>query len=211
MCPHAPSHKGGVPITAPVDQETEVSLDLVDVSPEPRASGHDYAILRAEDGFADEQDVLQPRVEDRSRGDEVYFAGHPFDIADTLLHTAVVSGPHAHGFYLDGSVNLGNSGGPIVDKDTGEVVGIITESRVYQSESLEEMIDLLTGVQQQLSRIQEVHDTTINRVDVEDLAMDSIQEIQDAIDILADNVSSGIGVGYSISHVLDGLEDLDLT
>jgi S1-C subfamily serine protease len=198
-----------VPITASVDQQTEVELELVDVSPEPRGGGHDYAVLQTTDGISPEREVLQPRNEDPSRGEEVYFAGHPFDTANTLLHTAIVSGPHNHGFYLDGSVNLGNSGGPIVDKDSGEVVGIVTESQVYQSQSLEEAINYLNTVQQQLLRIQEVHETTINRVSVEDLAMDSIQEMQKAIDILTDNVSSGIGVGYSIKPIVDDLSDLD--
>lgn len=199
----------GVPITAVVERGTEIELDLITISPEPRAGGHDYAILRADAGFSTEGDVLHPMADAPSRGDEVFFAGHPFDIADTLVHKAIVSGPHEHGFYLDGTVNLGNSGGPIVDKDTGDVVGIITKSRIYQSQSLEEVIDHLIGVQQQLSRIQEVHQTTINRVGVGDLAMDTIQEIQDALDILTDNVSSGIGVGYSIDYVLTDLEDTE--
>lgn len=199
-----------VPITGVIDPDTSVELDLEDLSPEPWADGSDYAILRAPEGFSVDSETLSPGPEEPVRGDRVYFTGHPFDISPTLLFSGHVSGPHPRGFYIDGSVNFRNSGGPVVDGDTGDVVGIVTESKMFQNEEIEEIIDHFYGVQQQLSRIRDVHDTTINGVGVESLAIDAIQEIQDAVDILTDNISSGIGVGYGIEYVLEGIEGLDI-
>lgn len=198
-----------VPVTATASSEYETELRLLEVSHEPQRGGHDYAILKAVEDFETTTEVLQPANDIPSRGETVWFAGHPYEIADPLVHNATVSGPHPRGFYLDGSVNLGNSGGPIVSPETTDVVGIVTKSEIYGNRSLEKIIDDLHGIQQRFAQIQEVHKTTINRVDVETLAINSVQEIQDAIDILTDNVSSGIGVGYSIEPVIAGLDGLD--
>lgn len=198
-----------VPVVATTSSGDETELRLLDVSPEPQRGGHDYAILRTIEDFGATAEVLQPATDGPARGDTVWFAGHPYEISEPLVHSATVSGPHSRGFYLDGSVNFGNSGGPIVSAETTDVFGIVTKSEIYRNRSLEESIEDLNAIQQQLAQIQEVHETTINRVDVEALAITSVQEIQDAVDILSDNVSSGIGVGYSIEPVIDGLDSLD--
>jgi hypothetical protein len=187
---------------------SELGVQLLDRSAEHEAGGHDYALLETQNEFPAGTEPLQPSSDAPSRGDGVWFAGHPFDIAETLVHTATVSGPHAHGFYLDGGVNLGNSGGPIAGAETGDVVGIVTESRMYRSQPLEDIINDLDRIQQQLLQIQEVHETTINRVDVEALAIETMQELQDAIHILSENSTSGIGVGYSIAPVVERLDKM---
>jgi S1-C subfamily serine protease len=203
-----PPDPGAVPITGATAADTESKLEVVAASPEPHRDGDDFAILRAIDGFERNSDVLQPATGDLNRGDTVWFAGHPFEISEPLVHAAMVSGPHPHGFYLDGSVNFGNSGGPVVT-ESGRVGGIITESEIYESHSIEESINDLYGIQERMARIQEVHESEINGVHVEGLKMDSIQTIQEAISILTENVSSGIGVGYGIEPVLEGLKNLE--
>lgn len=200
-----------IPLSAVTPAGKEVSLDLHETSNERGRSSHDYAILEATDSFGSEAAILQPSAETPSRTDTVWFSGYPFDVPEPLVHEATVSGPHPSGFFLDGSVNLGNSGGPIVAGESTEVVGIITESEMYEGESLEDTIDNLYGIEENLARIQEVHETTINRVDVEARAMDAIQEIKTAIDLLTDNVSSGVGVGYDIQPVKETISELEET
>jgi len=204
-----PPTPGDVPIRAVTPNDTESGLEVVDVSPEPRRDGHDYAILRAVDEINQDCEVLQPAKKELNRGDTVWFAGYPFDISEPLVHTAIVSGTHPHGFYFDGSVNYHNSGGPIVI-DGDRVVGMVTKSEMYKSHSVEENIENLYGIQEKLTRVQDVHKTEINEIDIEGLAIDTIQEIQNAVDILTDNVSSGIGVGYSIDPVLNALKNIDI-
>lgn len=199
-----------VPISATDPSGSETELELLRVSQDPHRDGYDYAILEAVEGFDTRSPALQPAEHAPSRGDTVWFAGHPFETTEPLVHRATVSGPHSRGFYFNGSVNLGNSGGPIVSAESGNVVGIVTESEMYRSESLTESIDALYTIQQQLSQIQEVHETTINRVEVESLVMTTLQEVHDAIDLLSDNVSSGIGVGYDIDPVRDCMDELDM-
>lgn len=197
-----------VPIAAVTKSFDDVRLELVYVSPPPRAGGHDFAILQSASALLDDGPVLQPAHEDPRRGDKVLFAGHPFDISETLVHEAIVSAPSDRGFYLDGSVNFRNSGGPIVEEATGDVVGILTESRVYRDAELAELKNDLLGVQQQLLRMGEVSAASINRVSIGEVATNAMLTIQNVIDLLAENISSGIGVGYSIDPVCEQLTEL---
>lgn len=206
-CSHVlPPSREDIPLTA-TDGTGEVrDMQIVEVSPGVVSGGYDYAILHTDKAFSEASAVLQPRHTDPSRGEEVIFAGHPFDLAETLTHTGVVSGYHERGFYLDGSVNFRNSGGPIVDVDHGEVIGMITGSKIHEDKPLAELIDDLSGLHQKLLQIDEVRDTTIHGVDVEQLAVDGIQTVQDAMDLLAENICSGVGIANSISYVLKGGE-----
>jgi hypothetical protein len=71
------------------------------------------------------------------RGRKILFAGFPHGIHDLLVHEAIISGSSSnHAFYIDGSVNGGNSGGPIVDFETGNVIGIVTQRRFLGGDSL---------------------------------------------------------------------------
>ncbi|ELY82655.1 S1 family peptidase [Natrinema gari] len=201
-----PTIREGVPVRANTGTTT-VELELVDYSPEPEAGGHDYAILTASEGFPPETEPLQPCFNSLARGDDVLFAGYPFELSEVLVHSAMVSGEHEYGFYLDGSVNWGNSGGPIVNAETGRVVGIITERELYQDRKLEEITHDLRQIENQLLRVQRVYSTTVNDIELEELTLNTVQEIQDAIAILLENANSGLGIGYDIEHVLDGLEE----
>ena len=65
------------------------------------------------------------------RGRQVLFGGFPHGLEELLVQHAGISGPAARdkGFYIDGSVNGGNSGGPIVDPRGGGVIGVVTQRR----------------------------------------------------------------------------------
>jgi S1-C subfamily serine protease len=42
-------------------------------------------------------------------------------------------------FYIDGSVNGGNSGGPIVDFSDGKIIGIVTQRRFLGGQDLNQL------------------------------------------------------------------------
>lgn len=92
----------------------------------------DIALLRGNMTF----DPLTLRGDgDLAIGDEVIFLGFPAGIGNLTVHKGMVSAM-GNGLLqrfkdidliqIDGSVNLGNSGGPAIDVGTGDVVGIVT-------------------------------------------------------------------------------------
>ncbi len=84
----------------------------------------DFAIYQVV-GDAPNAPVLLPDTagELPPRGIEVVFAGFPHGVPDLLLQRATVAGVESdETCYLDGSVNGGNSGGPIVDAASGKAV-----------------------------------------------------------------------------------------
>ena len=63
-------------------------------------------------------------------GDEVAFLGYPFEHLNLTCHAGIISSYYTSGpaniVQLDASVNPSNSGGPLLDGTTGQVIGIIT-------------------------------------------------------------------------------------
>lgn len=80
---------------------------------------NDFAILRSTINFPDDRELLQVAEDDDYRiGTEVVFSGFPHGFDDLILQRAIIAGHYNdnhNNFYLDGSVNGGNSGGPIID------------------------------------------------------------------------------------------------
>src|SRR3972149_6104407 len=104
-------------------------------------SQFDFAVLRLDKSLPDGRRILQPAKDQSiSRGRNILFSGFPHGIHDLLVHKAIISGfVEDHAFYIDGSVNGGNSGGPIVDAETGDIVGIVTQRRFLGAQSLQEL------------------------------------------------------------------------
>lgn len=102
-------------------------------------SKYDFAVLELVDPLPDDRVILHPEEPCQiPRGRKILFAGFPHGIHDLLVHGAIISGPSSnHAFYIDGSVNGGNSGGPIVDGETGNVIGIVTQRRFLGGDSLQ--------------------------------------------------------------------------
>jgi hypothetical protein len=75
----------------------------------------DFAIYRVT-GDPPAAPFLLPDAAPPEIGLDVIFAGFPHGIPDLMLQRAMVAGVESDvNFYLDGSVNEGNSGGPIVN------------------------------------------------------------------------------------------------
>lgn len=89
---------------------------------------HDLALLRVPD--ASNQTLLLG--ESPTPGEDVWVCGHPLGSPGRRLHRGVVSGYgvlpsdgfQMIGVVLDAVVHPGNSGGPIVSAETGQVVGV---------------------------------------------------------------------------------------
>lgn len=200
-----PSINESESLTATTETGTTVPLSVCEYSPKEI---YDFAILEAMDEFPEDRHVLKPKVPDTDRGDDIIFSGFPHGINDLLVHTAQISGPYADcGFYIDGSVNGGNSGGPIVDPDDGTVIGIVTERRYLTPVNMDEVIDNMYALSQELkSGIgMDMVMSGISLTNVLELMGDGFVAFAQALEA---NANSGIGIGYSIQFAKEELNDM---
>lgn len=99
---------------------------------------HDIALLKFEPNK--KRYPLIPSSEDATEGTNVIFSGYPFDLMSLTTHQGIISSvvrdPTGMKSYLiDGTVNPGNSGGPLMN-NKGEVLGVINATRRNQANLL---------------------------------------------------------------------------
>ncbi|MEG4087905.1 serine protease [Microcoleus sp. Pol12B4] len=80
-------------------------------------------------------------------GDSILFLGYPLDHFNIVCHTGIISS-----FYksrnvdivqIDASVNVSNSGGPLIDPETSEVIGIITRKSTGLTQTFNELRSII--------------------------------------------------------------------
>jgi S1-C subfamily serine protease len=107
----------------------------------------DYAILKLEGvtftpvEFADYEATLE--------GSDIYFCGFPLSAEHLTTHRGFVSAKYSQPgtfkgtqqkvFQIDGSVNKGNSGGPLFDLSTHKVIGIVSTREGTISKDLDDL------------------------------------------------------------------------
>jgi S1-C subfamily serine protease len=88
---------------------------------------HDFAILKFE--TTNSPFITFEPFRSLAEGDDVMYMGHPFGIPSVVTNKAMISwmGTSEGGdaYQLNGIVNSGNSGGPLMDIKSGHVVGIV--------------------------------------------------------------------------------------
>ena len=205
----APHLTGASPIAAVTETGTHIPLRLLAHSLENQ---FDFAILEVQAPLPAGRHVLQPRVMTSvPRGVEVVFAGFPHGIPDLLVHEAIVSGPaQPQGFYIDGSVNGGNSGGPIVEKSSGDVIGIVTQRRFLGVIQLGQLRQGVGQLAQHCQAIAGKGQVVLMGVDFGKFAQMMAQGFMVIDQILQANANSGIGIGFRIEHVNQEYDRLGL-
>lgn len=138
------------------------------------------------------------------RGDKVLFFGYPHGIGDLLVHHAHVSGRGQTGFYIDGAVNGGNSGGPIVHIDTGEAAGLVTYKRYVEPDKFQRVIQELQDVREaSAERTGFIHD---RGADIQKQARVLAEAGELLEQTLRLNANTGIGIGKPIYHAAQAIE-----
>jgi S1-C subfamily serine protease len=168
-------------------------------------SENDYAILEVIDALpSDRQFLTLSSHSENYRGMEIVFCGFPHGIHDLLIHKAIVSGPFSNkGFYVDGSVNGGNSGGPIISTESGEVVGIVTQRRFLGGAGLENLKAKTSELRRYCGRMAgTVVIMGVNFKEFATMAADGFEAVCSALD---QNANSGIGIGFDISFAAAAL------
>ncbi len=202
-------HGQNTPIVGVTEDGHKFDLKLFSFSP---LTEFDFAILKAKGEIPNGRQVLQPKVPSSYlRGTEIAFSGFPHGIPHLLVQRAVISGHISKDiFYIDGSVNGGNSGGPIVDMSDGTVIGIVTQRRFLGAQDLDELRAAAKQLRAHCQQIAGRGSVQIMGIDFGSFsslmaeAMLLIQEVLEA------NANTGIGIGYSIQFAFEKCKEAKL-
>lgn len=164
---------------------------------------YDYAVLQLKYGPLPGNPVPLNVSKDKEivRGRGVIFAGFPHGITDLLVHEAIISGPlEQHAFYIDGMVNGGNSGGPIVDSTSGDLIGIVTQRRFIGEAEANYLASEANAIAKDLMPSQTAS-MGLMGVDFGALTKTISQGMAIIPKIISLNANSGIGIGFKIEFV----------
>lgn len=112
-----------------------------------RDEEHDLALLKF-----DKKEIRPLKIckqEEIKEGMSVIFAGYPLDLLSLTTHQGILSAITKDEtgnivYLIDGTVNSGNSGCPLMN-ESGEVIGIVNAKRREQSDLLSEVEKLKSG------------------------------------------------------------------
>ncbi|HEV7251690.1 MAG TPA: serine protease [Mesorhizobium sp.] len=132
-------------------------------------------------------------------GATVAALGYPFEIEHLTMHAGIISSVHKSGpatmIQLDMSVNPSNSGGPLVDPETGRVLGVVSR----KATGLRKLFDqLIESFDRNLSALQGLGGHGyIMGVDV----VGSMQQTQAQMKQIALEMrkSANVGIGYAVA------------
>ncbi len=186
-----------IPVFGITEDGRKYEFGVIDYSDD---SNNDYAILQCKTAIDSDRVVLYPKfLNPLERGTEVLFSGFPHGIPHLLVNRGIVSGLHSdHSFYLDGVVNGGNSGGPIIDPSDFTVIGIITQRRFFGGRDLDAMSDEAHQLREQVTRMRQGITVNFGGVDLGSF-MDTVgRSIELSTQTIQLNSNTGIGIGFTI-------------
>ena len=199
----------GEAVMALTDDGYEFDLELLASSP---SENHDFAIFHARNKIPKDRMFLSPKiVESFEIGKELVFSGFPHGIEDLLVQRAIISGLIDDNiFYIDGSVNGGNSGGPIVDLSDGSMIGIVTERRFLGGADLDNMQEVAERIQNHCQQIAGRGSVQIMGIDFGGFTALMADEMVLIKEVIEANANTGIGIGYSARFVIEECERLGI-
>ncbi|RMD48007.1 MAG: serine protease, partial [Ignavibacteria bacterium] len=206
------AHAGsGVPARAVTEQGQVMNLTLLISSP---TDEHDFAVFQVNGSLPEGRYALQPRIPDSfDRGTEIVFSGFPHGIPHLLVQSAIISGRvNDSVFYIDGSVNGGNSGGPIIDRSDGAVIGIVTQRRFLGAQDLRQLAETANQLRDHCQRIaQGGGSVQIMGIDFGGFSRLMAEAMLLIGETLEANANTGIGIGFSIAFIFDACQKQGIT
>jgi S1-C subfamily serine protease len=107
---------------------------------------------------------------------------------------------------IDASVNSGNSGGPLINAHTGEVIGIVTRSITGLTEDFDELVKSFEENIKALNNVKGA--VRLSGVDPLEALLVSQAQMQRITRNIRRTANVGIGIAYSIKEVLSELKKL---
>jgi len=137
-------------------------------------------------------------------GDPIALLGFPLEHRNLTCHAGIISSFYSSGrasiIQVDASVNQSNSGGPLLDPSTGEVLGIVTR----KGTGLSRMFDqLLAAFDQNLAALQQARGIIgIGNVDPVAALIAGQNQLKALASEILRSANVGIGYAFSVEHVL---------
>ena len=187
-----------------------LNLTLLESSP---ATDQDFAVLKVQGAVPAGRHALLPKVVSPfERGTPVLFGGFPHGIPHLLVQAAIVSGLVSDRvFYLDGSVNGGNSGGPIVDPSDGCVVGVVTQRRFLGAQDLGQLRAAAEQLRNHCQAIAGRGSVQIMGIDFGSFSQMQAEAMLLIREVLEANANTGIGIGFAIDFALAACKSHGIT
>ena len=174
---------------------------------EPETSW-DYAILDMDIPELASSPFLKLAEYETSIGSPVALLGFQFEQANLSLHAGVVSSTYSNAtvdyIQLDASVNHGNSGGPLIDCETGRVVGIVTRKATGLTQRFDELIQ---SFEENARAFQAVQGTVgLSGIDVFKVLTITQHQMRMVSIEIARSANVGIGYAYSVRQIHKSLQ-----
>lgn len=168
----------------------------------------DFAILQ--DSFFDEIPDLKLSSSEfvTEIGQDCVFLGFPLSSNYLSLHKAIVSAKYVNSkndvkyIQLDASINKGNSGGPLINSETLDVIGIVTLKKTGFSERFEE---LNKSYQENLNHFEQNKGMKIQMGSYE--IGDALKVIQLQLKELSKEIERANNVGIGFAFELDEVRE----
>jgi len=144
-------------------------------------------------------------------GEQIVFMGYPFSSPHLTAHIGYVSSLHQSNgveiIQIDGSVNSGNSGGPLIDLKTGKVAGIITRAETgLLREQFNRLLQALKDNQSILQRQQQSGARiSIAGIDPIQAIKASQASMEQIVTQLRRSANVGIGFAFSAKYVKEDI------
>ncbi len=177
-----------------------IILEPKNVNSNDMQRNYDYAIIKIEGNNFDYLNLGD--YNSAEEGDEIYFCGYPFGINNHTTHIGIISSKYIYEdehlsvtpnvFQIDGSINKGNSGGPLILKKTNEVIGIISMRFGGITDKLNEVRNRILQNQDPNRPVKITH------------TMDGVEPLDTILDLIntMDNfISTGTGIAISIEYL----------
>jgi S1-C subfamily serine protease len=170
----------------------------------------DFAILEDSHFFTIPNLKISDEKKEIEIGQKCAFLGFPFSSNYLTIHEAIVSARYTNQknnvkyIQLDASVNGGNSGGPLIEIETQEVIGIITLKKTGFSERFRDLNESFKSNIQLFEK--NPGGVSISGID----PIEAFKIIQNQLTILGQEMerSSNVGIGFAfeLDEVRKGLK-----
>jgi S1-C subfamily serine protease len=167
---------------------------------------YDYAILNVPEVLKETDHRFLVEVPGARRiGEAVALLGFPLEHDNLTCHQGIISSFYTSGLVnviqLDASVNAGNSGGPLIDLETGVAFGIVTRKAIGLTQLFDHLRQSMkTNIE--MTQQQGMGGILIGGINVVEAFRVSQTQMLLTLDEIERQANVGIGYAFSAAHIL---------